>query len=129
MVERPERDRVRGFSNFGRVSGGGVYVERDSSVLERLTLTRNRAEQGGAFFSSSSSTTLRGNVLTGKGNIVESRRNSKQITPNIIEQVLASPKIPPDGISEIMRLIQARWDAVGYGGRYADWITKKRPAT
>ena len=70
-----------------------------------------------------------GNVLTGKGNIVESRRNSKQITPNIIEQVLASPKIPPDGISEIMRLIQARWDAVGYGGRYADWITAKRPAT
>ena len=70
-----------------------------------------------------------GNVLTGKGNIVESRRNSKQITPTIIEQVLASPKIPPDGISEIMRLIQARWDAVGYGGRYADWITAKRPAT
>ena len=70
-----------------------------------------------------------GNVLTGKGNIVESRRNSKQITPNIIEQVLASPKIPPDGIAEIMGLIQARWDAVGYGGRYADWITAKRPAT
>ena len=70
-----------------------------------------------------------GNVLTGKGNIVESRRNSKQITPTIIEQVLASPKIPADGISEIMRLIQARWDAVGYGGRYADWIIAKRPAT
>jgi len=70
-----------------------------------------------------------GNVLTGKGNIVESRRNSKQITPNIIEQVLASPKIPADGISRIMKLIQARWDAVGYGGRYADWITAKRPAT
>ena len=70
-----------------------------------------------------------GNVLTGKGNIVESRRNSKQITPTIIEQVLASPKIPPDGISEIMRLIQARWDAVGYGGSYADWITAKRTAS
>ena len=70
-----------------------------------------------------------GNVLTGKGNIVESRRNSKQITPNVIEQVLTSPKIPADGISEIMKLIQARWDAVGYGGRYADWITAKRPAT
>ena len=70
-----------------------------------------------------------GNVLTGKGNILESRRNSKQITPNVIEQVLASPKIPLDGIAEIMRLIQARWDAVGYGGSYADWITAKRTAS
>ena len=70
-----------------------------------------------------------GNVLTGKGNILESRRNSKQITPNVIEQVLASPKIPLDGIAEIMRLIQARWDAVGFGGSYADWITAKRTAS
>ena len=70
-----------------------------------------------------------GNVLTGKGNILESRRNSKQITPNVIEQVLASPKIPLDGMAEIMRLIQARWDAVGYGGSYADWITAKRTAS
>ena len=70
-----------------------------------------------------------GNVLTGKGNILESRRNSKQITPNVIEQVLASPKIPLDGIAEIMGLIQARWDAVGYGGSYADWITAKRTAS
>jgi hypothetical protein len=70
-----------------------------------------------------------GNVLTGKGNILESRRNSEQITPNVIEQVLATPKIPLDGIAEIMRLIQARWDAVGYGGSYADWITAKRTAS
>ena len=70
-----------------------------------------------------------GNVLTGKGNILESRRNSKQITPNVIEQVLATPKIPLDGIAEIMRLIQSRWDAVGYGGSYADWITAERKAS
>ena len=70
-----------------------------------------------------------GNVLTGKGNIVESRRSSKKITPHVVEQALASPKIPPDGISEIMGVIRARWDAVGYPGTYEDWINATRPST
>ena len=69
-----------------------------------------------------------GNVLTGKGNIVESRRNSKEITPKVVDQALASPKIPADGISEIMSLIQTRWNTVGYTGKYEDWIASKRPA-
>ena len=69
-----------------------------------------------------------GNVLTGKGNIVESRRNSKAITPRVVDRALASPKIPPDGISEIVGLIQARWDAVGYPGDYVEWINGKSSA-
>ena len=69
-----------------------------------------------------------GNVLTGKGNIVESRRNSKEITPKVVDQALASPKIPADGVSEIMSLIRTRWDTVGYPGEYEDWIASKPPA-
>ena len=69
-----------------------------------------------------------GNVLTGKGNIVESRRNSKAITPKVVDRALASPKIPPDGMLEILGLVRARWDAVGYPGDYGDWINGKRSA-
>ena len=69
-----------------------------------------------------------GNVLTGKGNIAESRRNSKEITPKVVDQALASPKIPADRVSEIMSLIRTRWDTVGYPGEYEDWIASKPPA-
>ena len=69
-----------------------------------------------------------GNVLTGKGNIVESRRNSKAITPEVVDRVLASPKIPPEGISEIVSLIKARWDVVGYPGDYVAWMNGKSSA-
>ena len=68
-----------------------------------------------------------GNVLTGKGNIKASRRNSQEITPRVVEQALAGPKIPPEGVTEIMERIQARWDAIGYPGGYADWISQHRP--
>jgi hypothetical protein len=68
-----------------------------------------------------------GNVLTGKGNIKASRRNAQEITPRVVERALGGPRIPPAGIQEIFQLIQARWDAVGYPGGYADWISHHRP--
>ena len=69
-----------------------------------------------------------GNVLTGKGNIVESRKSSKKVMGNLIEQALAKPPIDDAAVRRIRAWVDARWAAVGYPGDYGAWIAAHMPS-
>lgn len=95
-----------------------------------------------------------GNVLTGKGNIKESRKNAQEIGSTLIESYLglrgqltldgahdeareqaeaviaeaqAQPPLPPAKVASIFDEVKRHWQRVGYDGDYASWIGKVMP--
>jgi hypothetical protein len=98
-----------------------------------------------------------GNVLTGKGNIVESRKNSRKVMTRLIESRLglhahdvgtavdaaheaAREAVTPaidaallkkplgaDAMAKIRAWVEARWSEVGYRGDYRAWMAEQRP--
>jgi NADPH-dependent glutamate synthase beta subunit-like oxidoreductase len=75
-----------------------------------------------------------GNVVTGKGNIVASRKHAKQVAAHVTEKYLEIADhvsvLPPLGDGQRQRLlerIQQRQRAVGYSGDYAGWISAHTP--
>lgn len=96
-----------------------------------------------------------GNVLTGKGNIVESRKNSKKVMARLIEariglvsdgdaaveaaheaardaispvidQAMSKPPLADETVAAIQAWVTARWQEVGYDGNYPAWIESHR---
>jgi ferredoxin--NADP+ reductase len=93
-----------------------------------------------------------GNVLTGKGNIKDSRENAREISQRTIEAYLGIGSMPPEQIMDeahaqhraaaervldhavrvtpadpqqiraLLERVQARWREVGYTGDYRAWI-------
>ena len=93
-----------------------------------------------------------GNVLTGKGNIKDSRANAKDISDRLLShhlrltngqsrdlgvdaheaaqdqaralaaQAAQRPKVPSDKMRTIAAALARRWQAAGYDGNYASWI-------
>jgi len=99
-----------------------------------------------------------GNVLTGKGNIRDSRINAGVVAAHIIENLLGTPdrvdeisdahhgelraraesladrvlpgdKLPPDQVGRILERVRRRWEEIGYTGDYRAWIEAHRPAS
>jgi hypothetical protein len=100
-----------------------------------------------------------GNVLTGKGNIKDSRENARQISDRVLseymgltsereldpmtseherariaaEEVVQSAirraKVPVEKLENVVEAIRARWDATGYDGDYAAYLAKHPPAS
>lgn len=96
-----------------------------------------------------------GNVLTGKGNIKESRKSSSQITSRLVadylgltgqepslesiheaardaarDAIIATEKRPRLGAEQIGRIferVREQWARVGYDGDYDAWISKVTP--
>jgi ferredoxin/flavodoxin---NADP+ reductase len=99
-----------------------------------------------------------GNVLTGKGNIKESRENAREVSQLTIESYLGIGSMPPEHILDathearrataeavidaatrvepakppqiraLVERVQARWREVGYGGDYKAWIAAHPPS-
>lgn len=93
-----------------------------------------------------------GNVLTGKGNIKESRKSSAEVSTQVLsylglggefslagahasarevtERVLADvedePDLSPERIAKIRSRARSLWELSGYGGNYAAWIEQVR---
>src|SRR5690606_6691194 len=97
-----------------------------------------------------------GNVLTGKGNIRDSRENAEVVSQQVIRDYLGidehtgdmlapehaaaheraktiadsairRAKIMPDRLKAIAQAIEGRWQKVGYEGDYASWIARNKP--
>jgi hypothetical protein len=98
-----------------------------------------------------------GNVLTGQGNINDSRdsardvslrtlqaylgvgagsdehlldgvhREQREAAERVIEEALARPKASPEEIRAFLAPVFARWREVGYAGDYRAWIDSHRP--
>ena len=75
-----------------------------------------------------------GNVVTGKGNIVDSRRHARQVGQHVRDEYLKladhvqSAHAPLSGSQReaLLRRVRARQDKVGYHG-YGEWIEAARP--
>jgi len=94
-----------------------------------------------------------GNVLTGKGNIKDSRINSQDISQQVMERYLGlSPsgddlmdgahesaaasgeaaaesairraKTTPEQLGKILDFVKSRWEATGYTGDYRGWVKR-----
>lgn len=96
-----------------------------------------------------------GNVLTGKGNIKESRKNSREISERVISAYLgvggdskdldpghaaareaaepavnatqSKPKLTPAQIEHVLTAVKQHWSRSGYDGDYAAWIDRVMP--
>ncbi|PKN57955.1 MAG: hypothetical protein CVU56_08170 [Deltaproteobacteria bacterium HGW-Deltaproteobacteria-14] len=97
-----------------------------------------------------------GNVLTGRGNIKESRQSAREVVrrlaerrhageldldtaseeahaaarreaSEVLDQALARPAMPGERVEALVARVYRRWDEVGYGGDYAGWIAAHRP--
>ncbi len=70
-----------------------------------------------------------GNVVTGKGNLVASRRHSAQVATRLIERLesLAGAGESNGRLAGLERRIAERQKAVGYDGSYAAWAARVSP--
>ena len=97
-----------------------------------------------------------GNVLTGKGNIKDSLDSGTEIGTRVAEAYLglsrehlpiaegarqearaegeriaaamdARPKLAPEAVARVLARVRERQRAVGYEGRYRDWLAKVTP--
>lgn len=94
-----------------------------------------------------------GNVLTGRGNIKESRVNAREIVEGllfrlagegpapiledprahevrasiepIVTRALVHPPLAPEATAPILDWVKSRWAAVGYAGNYGEWIATR----
>jgi len=69
-----------------------------------------------------------GNVLTGKGNIVESRKSSKKVMGQLVDRALALPPATPEAVARIRAWVAARWAETGFTGDYRAWLAAHPPA-
>jgi NADPH-dependent glutamate synthase beta subunit-like oxidoreductase len=88
-----------------------------------------------------------GNVVTGKGNIIASRRHATAVTGHVLHQYLgvsqngsataaqqqlaeyvaAKPPLEPAAVERLLARVRARQEAVGYTVPYKEWLERVTP--
>jgi NADPH-dependent glutamate synthase beta subunit-like oxidoreductase len=75
-----------------------------------------------------------GNVVTGKGNIVDSRRHAKEVAAHVrdhffevAEAVKRRPGLDAAQREALLQRVRARQAQVGYSGDYRKWIEASKP--
>jgi NADPH-dependent glutamate synthase beta subunit-like oxidoreductase len=68
-----------------------------------------------------------GNVVTGKGNIVASRKHAATVAGRVAEEIAKLPPADPAAQARVQTRIRERQRAVGYTGDYASWMAKVTP--
>jgi len=67
-----------------------------------------------------------GNAVTGKGNLVASRRHASHVASYVLEQ-LDLPPAGAEATDEVLRRVRERQEVVGYPGEYRTWIERVAP--
>ena len=69
-----------------------------------------------------------GNVATGKGNIIASRKHAASVAKAMLEGWLREqPALAAEAVEKLRARIRERQAAVGYPGDYAAWIQEVSP--
>jgi hypothetical protein len=87
-----------------------------------------------------------GNVVTGKGNIIASRKHSTGVTSHVLtdylgvpsgqptaaqqqlaDHVQAKPPLDAAAIEKLLARVRARQEAVGYTCAYQEWLARVTP--
>jgi NADPH-dependent glutamate synthase beta subunit-like oxidoreductase len=67
-----------------------------------------------------------GNVITGKGNLVASRRHSGQVAAHLVQRFNGGTR-PGEHTAELLDRVRERQRHVGFDGDYRAWIERVRP--
>ena len=62
-----------------------------------------------------------GNVVTGKGNLVASRKHSRQVADYLAEK-LGDDATPRSDLDDLLRLVKGQQSSAGYDGNYHEYI-------
>jgi NADPH-dependent glutamate synthase beta subunit-like oxidoreductase len=68
-----------------------------------------------------------GNVITGKGNLVASRRHSGQVASHLVEHRLNGGERQQESSAALLARVRERQRSVGFDGDYRSWIERVRP--
>ena len=68
-----------------------------------------------------------GNVVTGKGNIVASRKHAAMVAARVAEEIGKLPPASPAALEKVRARVRERQRAVGYTADYATWMAKVTP--
>ena len=68
-----------------------------------------------------------GNVVTGKGNIVASRKHAASVGGKVAEEIAKLPPANGATLERVRARVRERQRAVGYTGDYASWMAKATP--
>ncbi len=68
-----------------------------------------------------------GNVVTGKGNIVVSRKHATAVASRVAEEIAKLPPASDDALERVRARVRERQHAVGYTGDYASWMARVTP--
>jgi NADPH-dependent glutamate synthase beta subunit-like oxidoreductase len=68
-----------------------------------------------------------GNVVTGKGNIVASRKHAAAVAAKVAAEIAQLPPAPAAALERVLARVGERQRAVGYTGDYAAWMAKVTP--
>jgi len=68
-----------------------------------------------------------GNVVTGKGNIVASRKHAAWVASKVAEEIAKLPPASADALERVRARVRERQRAVGYTGDYGSWMAKVTP--
>ena len=145
-----ERRGVYVISSIGSIPESIEGIPMKGELFEFTDWDLGRLEDYPTVFSA-------GNVVTGKGNIVASRKHARQITQRVAEAFLGlteggddalvdgaraaareqgeaiakaiqrAPTITTEQLERVRERVKQRQDAVGYPGDYAVWLEKAGP--
>jgi hypothetical protein len=136
-------------SSIGSIPEPMPGIEQDGVLYRFIDRDLGRLEGYDTVFST-------GNVVTGKGNILDSRRHSVQVTTHLVERFLglngdhsgeerllgtagveataqvaewvkSRPPLAPAEVDRILARVRARQTEVGYQGEYGAWIARVTP--
>ena len=68
-----------------------------------------------------------GNVVTGKGNIVASRKHAAVVASKVADEIAKLPPTDAAKLASVRERVRARQRAVGYTGDYASWMARVTP--
>jgi len=68
-----------------------------------------------------------GNVVTGKGNIVASRKHATMVASRAADEIAKLPTPAPTAQASVRERVRERQLAVGYASDYATWMSKVTP--
>jgi hypothetical protein len=68
-----------------------------------------------------------GNVVTGKGNIVASRKHAAAVASRVAEEIAKLPAASDAALERVRARVRERQRAVGYTGDFASWMAKVTP--
>ena len=129
LVTTPDTEEVRGsqvISSIGSIPEPLEGVPQKGELYAYSDWDLGRLPDFPTLFSA-------GNVVTGKGNIVDSRKHARHVGQHVRDEYLklagdvrAQPPLGAEKREALLKRVRARQEKVGYRG-YAPWIAAARP--